>query len=161
MIDLAAVLEVRRLEAAVNAADKLSLIDPEALRAEVEKRPQARGMGRLRELLDRETFALTESELERRFMRLVRRAGLPRPETGVMLNGFRVDFYWREFGLVVETDGLRYHRTATQQARDRRRDQAHAVGGVTTLRFTHQQVVNGAEWVERTLVAVARRLLVS
>ena len=46
------------------------------------------------------------------------RAGLPKPLTQQWLHGFRVDFYWPELGLVVETDGLRYHRTAAQQARD-------------------------------------------
>jgi len=45
-----------------------------------------------------------------------------------------------ELGLVVETDGLRYHRTPAQQARDRRRDQLHTAAGLTTLRFTHAQV---------------------
>ena len=34
------------------------------------------------------------------------------PLTSQRLNGFRVDFFWPELGLVVETDGLRYHRTA-------------------------------------------------
>ena len=36
--------------------------------------------------------------------------------------------------LVVETDGLRYHRTPAQQSRDRRRDQAHTAAGLTPLR---------------------------
>ena len=38
-------------------------------------------MARLRQLLDRHTFRLTDSELERMFLRLVRRAGLPEPIT--------------------------------------------------------------------------------
>jgi very-short-patch-repair endonuclease len=50
---------------------------------------------------------------------------LPPPKTGVRLNGFKVDFFWPDHGLVVETDGRRYHRTPAQQGRDRRRDQAH------------------------------------
>jgi very-short-patch-repair endonuclease len=76
-------------------------------------------------------FDLTDSELERRFLPLARRAGLPRPLTGEKLNGFKVDFFWFELGLVVETDGLRYHRTPAQQARDRLRDQAHVAAGMT------------------------------
>ena len=74
------------------------------------------------------------------------------------MNGFRVDFYWPELGLVVETDGLRYHRTPAQQAHDRRRDQAHAAAGLTQLRFTHSQVSFEPDHVRTTLVAVARRL---
>jgi hypothetical protein len=36
----------------------------------------------LREVLDRATFVLTDSELERRFLPIARRAGLPRPPPG-------------------------------------------------------------------------------
>jgi hypothetical protein len=87
-----------------------------------------------------------------------RRAGLPEPLTRYRLNGFRVDFYWPGLGLVVETDGLRYHRTPAEQARDRLRDQAHAAAGLTPLRFTHAQVRWEAPDVERTLGSVAARL---
>jgi very-short-patch-repair endonuclease len=74
------------------------------------------------------------------------------------VNGFRVDFYWPELGLVVETDGLTYHRTPAQQAEDRRRDQAHTAAGLTVLRFTHAQVRYEPGYVEQVLRAVARRL---
>ncbi|MEA2613522.1 MAG: hypothetical protein QOI52_1481, partial [Chloroflexota bacterium] len=69
---------------------------------------------------------------------------------------FRVDCYWREMGLVVETDGLRYHRTPGQQAHDRHRDQVLTAAGLTVLRFTHGQVSHEAERVRATLRAVAR-----
>lgn len=85
-------------------------------------------------------------------------AGLSRPLTGRYLHGFKVDFYWPGLGLVVETDGLRYHRTAAQQARDRKRDQAQAAAGLTPLRFTHAQVRFDASYVRATLAAVAQRL---
>lgn len=158
LIDLAAELPVSRLERAVNQADKLGLVDPESMRDSLADRAGQRGLPALRDLLDRDTFLLTESELERRFLPIARRAGLGEPETGVRLNGFVVDFHWEGLGLVVETDGLRYHRTALQQARDRRRDQAHAAAGLTTLRFTHRQVASEPTAVARTLAAVARRL---
>lgn len=87
LLDLAPLLSRRRLEAAVNAADKHDLVDPEALRDS-----------------------------------LVRYAGLGQPRTSEWVNGFEVDFHWPELGLVVETDGLRYHRTPATQARDRLRD---------------------------------------
>jgi very-short-patch-repair endonuclease len=75
-----------------------------------------------------------------------------------MLNGFKVDFFWPELGLVVETDGLRYHRTPAAQARDRLRDQVHTAAGFTTLRFIHAQVRYEPRRVRDTLAAVARRL---
>jgi very-short-patch-repair endonuclease len=84
---------------------------------------------------------------------------LPRPATQVRLNGYRVDFFWPELGLVVETDGLRYyHRTPAQQARDRLRDQVRAAARLTPLRFTRAQVRFEPAHVQATLAAVAVRL---
>ena len=157
LLDLAVRLRAGALEAAVNEADKLDLIDPERLRAELEVRKGQHGVRPLRALLDRATFVLTDSELERRFVPIALRAGLGSPRTQAQVNGFRVDFYWPDLGLVVEADGLRYHRTPAQQARDRRRDQAHATAGLTHLRFTHWQVRHEPSYVEATLRAVARR----
>jgi very-short-patch-repair endonuclease len=88
----------------------------------------------------------------------VRRVGLPLPETGLMLNGFEVDFFWPDLGLVIETDGLRYHRTPAQQARDRLRDQAHTAAGLTPLRFTHAQIRFEREYVIETVELVVERL---
>ena len=158
LVDLAACLPRRRLEAAVNNADKLGLVSSPALRAAVERMGRRPGVAVLRELLDRRTFRLTDSELERLFLPIARRAGLPVPETGRSLNGFRVDFHWPDLGLVVETDGLTYHRTPAQQGEDRMRDQAHTAAGLTPLRFTHEQVRHEPEQVRATLMKVARRL---
>jgi very-short-patch-repair endonuclease len=62
------------------------------------------------------------------------------PATQTRLGQSRVDFYWPDIGLVVETDGARFHATALQQTADRRRDQAHLRAGRTPLRITHWQV---------------------
>lgn len=156
LVDLATCSRRGTLERAVNEADRLDLVDPERLRREIELLPRRPGLARLRQLLDRQTFA--DSGLERRFLALARSAGLPRPETQARLNGYRVDFYWRRLGLVVETDGLRYHRTPGQQATDRRRDQVHTAAGLTTLRFAEAQVRHEPKRVVETLVAVAGRL---
>jgi very-short-patch-repair endonuclease len=140
LIDLAAMLSAARLERCVNEADRLDLVDPEELRTALNEYVGVPGVARLRELLDRRTFRFTRSNLERRFRPLAAAAGLPAPQTRQWLNGFEVDFWWPELGLVVETDGLRYHRTPAQQARDRLRDQAHTAAGFTQLRFTHEQI---------------------
>jgi very-short-patch-repair endonuclease len=158
LVDLATRTTRDQLEAAVNEADKHDLVDPEALRAAVDQLRRA-GAKRLRDVLDRRTFTLTASELERRFLPIARRAGLPLPETGATVNGFDVDFLWPDLRLVVETDGLRYHRTPAQQARDRLRDQAHAAAGYTPLRFTRAQVRYDPAHVKATLKAVAVRLV--
>ena len=63
----------------MNEADRAWLIDPETLRASVEDHSGVDGVAALRMVLDRRTFTLTDSELERRFMRLVDRAGFLAP----------------------------------------------------------------------------------
>lgn len=158
LVDLAIGLTRGRLEAAVNQADRLDLIAPDDLREGLAQMGRRPGLGVLKQTLDQQTFRLTDSELERRFLALVAAAGLPLPETGRYLSGFKVDFYWPELGLVVETDGLRYHRTPAEQARDRLRDQAHTTAGLTPLRFTHAQVRYEPDEVTATLEAVVHRL---
>jgi hypothetical protein len=155
LIDQATRLRPRALARMVDEADRLDLVDPQALHEALGRYPGQHGVGRLRDLLGERTFLLTDSELERRFLPLAARAGLSPPLTRQRLNGFRVDFYWPDLRLVVETDGLRYHRTLTQQARDRVRDQTHTAAGLTPLRFTHGQIRYEPRRVEAVLRSVA------
>jgi very-short-patch-repair endonuclease len=158
LIDLATRLGSHKLEAAVNEADKRGLVDPDELRSALSELDGRPGVRALREVLDRTTFALTESVLERQLLAIAHEAGLPLPLTGQYVNGFKVDFYWPDLRLIVETDGLRYHRTAAQQTRDRLRDQAHTAAGLTCLRFTAAQVQFDREYVRSTLATVASLL---
>jgi len=130
----------RRLERAVNEADKRDLVDPEGLRAALDRFKGEPGAPTLRMLLDRRTFRLSDSDLEILFRPIAETAGLPPPLSKQIVNGWEVDFYWPDLDLVIETDGLRYHRTASTQTRDVRRDRAHALAGMTPLRFTHYEV---------------------
>jgi hypothetical protein len=161
LIDLAPRLDRRGVERAVNEADKYDLVHPPELRAALDERAGEPGVARLRHILDRRTFRLTRGELERRFIPLAAQADLPAPLTGQRVNGFEVDFYWPDLGLVVETDGLRYHRTPAEQARDRLRDQAHTAAGLTQLRFTHEQVRYEPAYVRGILAQTASRLAIS
>jgi very-short-patch-repair endonuclease len=160
MIDIARFLDRPRMERAIGEADRLNLIDPEALLSALNGYPGQRGVGSLRDILGSWFFRLTDSELERRFLRLVQRARLKPPLTRQRVNGFRVDFYWPDLGLVVETDGLRYHRTPLQQTRDRRRDQAHTAAGLIQLRFSHTQVCSEPDEVVKVLRLTSERLRV-
>jgi very-short-patch-repair endonuclease len=140
LVDLATELSPVALERAVNDADKRDLIDPEALREELIRFRGEPGVRPLRHLLDKLFFRLSDSDLEIYFRRIVRSAQLPIPLTKQRVNRFEVDFFWPDLGLVVETDGLRYHRTPSAQLRDARRDRAHVMAGMTPLRFTHYEV---------------------
>ena len=117
-----------------------------------------KGARKLARLLDRHTFTLTDSELERLFKPIAASAGLPRPLTGQKVNGFKVDFFWPTLGLVVETDGLRYHRTPAQQTAALVRDQTHRRAGLEPQRFSHWQVKHDRRHVRECLRDARRRL---
>lgn len=140
LIDQATELTPRKLERAVNEADKRDLIDPEALRVVLDDHVGEPGAKPLRRLLDKRTFRLSDSDLEALFRPIAMEAGLPLPLTKEIVNGWEVDFFFPDLGLVIETDGLRYHRTPSTQTRDARRDRAHALAGMTPLRFTHYEI---------------------
>ena len=138
LIDLATELSSSGVERAVNEADKRDLIDPETLRWTRQLRRRA---GAALSAIARQAH-LPPLGLRPRDPLSPNRDGsrAPSPLTKQIVNGFEVDFFWPDLGLVVETDGLRYHRTPSTQARDARRDRAHTLAGMTPLRFTHYEI---------------------
>jgi Protein of unknown function (DUF559) len=140
LVDLTTELDIVAVERAVNDADKRDLIDPEALRVALDHFAGEPGVRPLRDLLDRLTFRLSDSDLEIFFRPIAAEAGLPPPLSKQIVNRFEVDFYWPNLGLIVETDGLRYHRTPAAQKRDALRDRTHVIAGMSPLRFSHHEV---------------------
>jgi hypothetical protein len=158
LLDLATELNSTALERAISEADKSDLVDPEALRATLDRYAGEPGVRALRSILDKHTFRLSDSDLEILFRPIAASTGLSQPLTKAWINGFEVDFFWPDLGLVVEADGLRYHRTPSAQARDRLRDQAHTASGLTPLRFTHRQIKYESGYVRRVLRQTADAL---
>lgn len=158
LIDLATELPPLGIERAVNEADKRDLVDPETLRGALDGYAGQPGAPLLRSVLDKFTFRLSDSDLEILFRPIAVEAGLPFPLSKQSVNGYEVDFYWPDLGLVVETDGLHYHRTASTQTHDARRDRAHALARMTPLRFTHYEVRYEPARVRAELTRIARVL---
>lgn len=140
MVDLAAQLTPLDLERAINDADKRDIIHVGTLRSSLARYGGRPGVRPLRTLISRLTFRLSDSDLEVFFRPIAIAAGLPQPLSKQFVNGFEVDFYWPDLGLVVETDGPRFHRTPSAQTRDARRDRAHVLAGLAPLRFTHYEI---------------------
>ncbi|HET8566515.1 MAG TPA: type IV toxin-antitoxin system AbiEi family antitoxin domain-containing protein [Solirubrobacterales bacterium] len=157
LIDQATRLTPSRLERAVNEADKLERVRADVLYAALDDHSGEPGVGPLRRLLDPLHFRLSDSELEQAMRPLAQRAGLPVPVTKTWVNQYEVDFFWPELGIVVEADGLRYHRTASQQRRGLERDQAHIAAGLWPLRFSHWQIAREPAYVRKVLRRVAAR----
>jgi very-short-patch-repair endonuclease len=139
IIDLARTLEGRALEHVVDVADQRGLVDFTDLRA---ARPAS-----LKAVLSRYSPAPTRSELEERFLRLCDDHGILRPETNARIEGFEVDFVWRDARLIVEVDGYAYHRSPAAFESDRERDVTLKTAGWQVLRFTWSQVQRRAAWV--------------
>jgi very-short-patch-repair endonuclease len=153
IIDIASALDEVRLERAINEAVNRDLIELGELHDAARGRASA-----IVRLLDRDMYVVTDTRLEQALLRIVRKAGLPVPQTQRRLPGGRVDFYWPELKLVVEADSLRFHRTPAQQATDLVRDQKHAAADLTTLRFSHWQIMHDPDYVAAILTAVISRL---
>lgn len=139
-LDLTTVTGPKGLERAINEADKRDVINPDALRKALDEHAGTPGVRPLRWILDKHTFRLSDDELELLFRPIAAAVGLPVPLTKAQLGEFEVDFFWPDLGLVVETDGWRYHRTPATQTRDALRFQTHTAAGLTPIRFSHWQV---------------------
>jgi very-short-patch-repair endonuclease len=161
LLDLAAVVAVWELRKALSEAEVLRLLDHAGLRRLIRRSRGRRGVARLRMLLDEihPDTKRTRSELERLFLRMCTRAGLPRPEVNVSLdvgNGsLKPDFLWRDSGLIMEADSRRFHDTYSAFQHDRRREQRLQLAGWRVSRCTWEQV----EHEPRRLAETIRGLL--
>jgi Protein of unknown function (DUF559) len=159
IIDNAVDATAAELDRMISDADARGLCTVERIRDTAVAAARRPGAKRVRDLIHRRTFRFrTRSGLERAFLPLAKLAGLPPPLTRRWVNGYEVDFFWPDLGLVVETDGGRFHRSPGQQTRDRLRDQAHFAAGLLPLRFTEEQVAYTPAHVVEVLEAAHRRL---
>jgi very-short-patch-repair endonuclease len=123
---------------------------------------QIRGLVTARELTGRAAAAiaeprLTRSEAERRLLKLIQRARLPRPATNVRVAGWEVDAFWPAERLVVEVDGYAYHGNRAAFERDRRKDAALVAAGYTVIRITWRQLADEPFAVVALLARLIRR----
>ena len=155
LVDLAAVARASELERALEQALRLGLFDGGALDRVLGRSRGRRGVAMLRRLVAAlpDEPAPVHSELERRFLALVRRARLPMPVVNGRIGLYEVDFHWPALRLVVETDGRTTHGTAHAFERDRRRDLDLELAGRHVLRIGWRQVTHEPERV----VALLRR----
>jgi hypothetical protein len=161
VLHLAADVSERELGNALDSAVRLRLtsVDHLARRLATYRSKGVQGV----EQLDRVVAeAGVESWLERRFLRLVREAGLPVPQLQrVHRSGgrhvARVDFDFAPLPFVAELAGQRgYLSRRDRQRQERRRNQLQLTGTVAYF-FTYEDVVEEPAVVLRTLDAAARQ----
>jgi very-short-patch-repair endonuclease len=115
LLDIASVFDTPRLETAIDDALVRGLTTKDRLQATLhcDLRGVA-GADSLRRVLNGYTHAPLESPLERKFLRLLRSAGLPEPQVQYPIYDgdrflARVDFAYPELRLAIEVDGFRWH----------------------------------------------------
>jgi Protein of unknown function (DUF559) len=156
LVDLTDVLSPERLANVIHEAAFRRRFNAAATRAAM-----ARANGRHRLAVLERALRLNElgstgtrSELEDRFLRLARSAGLPEPIPNLTLEvagrRIEVDFHWPAQGLCIETDGPGHERPRTQR-NDAARDRALRAAGYTVVRFTDAELESRPDAVAATL----------
>ena len=84
--------------------------------------------------------ALTRVDTARRMLALLRKAHLPSPEVNTQYGPYELDFFWREAGVVVETDGYEFHSSRRDLERDHQRDLYLQARGLIVVRFSWRQL---------------------
>lgn len=150
LLDLGAVIDVASLESTLESALRRGLVSLPRLRWQLERcgGRGIRGAAALRHLLNdrNKGYIPSESELELRFFRLLRRHRLPLPvrqkvikdDTGRFIA--RVDYWYASHRLAIEVHGWKYHSGKPSWERDIDRGNELVVQGERVLVFTWNSV---------------------
>lgn len=96
--------------------------------------------------------------LERRFLRLLKRADLPGFVREHPSDRYRIDFAWPEVLLGVEVHGAKWHKKRLRWAKDLERHNCLTAMGWTLLHFTWEQIGSNPGEVISEIVMTYRRL---
>ena len=149
LLDYAAAAPLERIRHALANADYHKVLDIPALQVIAGK-----GSAKLRTALKRHEpkLAHTRSPLERLFLPLCERAGIPLPDVNVWIEGVLVDGVWREQKVVVELDGKDNHSSWAQIQRDRSNELILRGAGFEVVRYGTLQLEEQPAGVETDLL---------
>jgi len=138
LLDLASTLAPRRLEGALERAEELRVFDLGPVSELLGRAGHHPGVATLRRALGtyRDEPAFLRSNLERRFLRLVKEAGLPAPSMNFNVAGYELDAYWEPERFAVELDVYATHGSRAAFERDRIRQEDLKLVGVEMTRVT-------------------------
>lgn len=138
LLDQAAVVSDERLGRLLERAEELELFDLRAVDELLGRAGRHPGIRRLKRglFIYRDEPGVIRSRTEKRFLDLVKRAGLPRPATNVYVEGFELDAYWERERFAVEIDVFETHGTRGAFERDRLREDDLQLRGIETIRVT-------------------------
>jgi very-short-patch-repair endonuclease len=141
ILDLAPLLDGDELERVVAEAHYRRLASETELRRQLERNPHKRGVVSLRRVLgQRGGPRRTRSSGERALLRLLREHGIDGFETNARIDGYEVDFLWRDRNLVVEVDGYDAHSGRAAFERDRLKAATLRANGTSVMPITGRQI---------------------
>jgi hypothetical protein len=122
----------------IERADEAKVFDLGEMRELLDRSKGHRGAAKVRAALDayRPERKFTRSGLERRFLDVVREAGLPEPAMNYFVAGHEVDAYWEAERFGVELDVYETHGSRLSFEDNRLRDDEVLLTGIETTRVT-------------------------
>jgi very-short-patch-repair endonuclease len=142
LLDFAETEPRQRLRRALETGERLELIDGRALHTLMARSAGRRGLRALNEALAAMNGSApwTQSDLEDRFLSLIREAHLPEPQCNVVVEGYLVDCWWPAPRVVAEVDSFGFHKTREMFESDRKEDTVMQLAGITVLRPTERRI---------------------
>jgi predicted transcriptional regulator of viral defense system len=165
LLGVAATAPRNVLDSACNRAEMEGVLDMRAVEKLLERRASYPGATRLRTALQVDGLGLdrTRSSLERRFLLLAQRMGLPAPEINVWMpipgEEMQCDFVWRRERVVVEVDAWETHGTRRAFRNDRRRDRLLRAHGWDPVRVTGYDIESDPDGVIQEVQTLLERAI--
>ena len=119
----------------------------------LDRYPRKAGVPKLRTIVATPR-PMTRSDLEATVFEAIANADLPGPAVNANVEGYEVDFLWREHGVIAELDSYVTHGSRAAFERDRQRDRKLAVAGWRVVRITDE---GGVEDLRRLLASTEAR----
>ena len=138
ILDVAVTSRQRTVARHIQLADDLQVFDLREMHDLLARTKGHRGQAKVRAALalQEESPPFTRSDLERRFLELVREAGLPEPSMNFFVAGYEIDAWWDEERFGVELDVYETHGSPLSFEEDRVRDDELLLAGIETTRVT-------------------------
>lgn len=159
LLDLAIRATPRQLERLLERAEEIELLDLHEVEEVLSRAGGHRGRGRLRRALAiyQPDPSFTRSRFEKRFRRLVVRAGMTPPSMNFNAHGYELDAYWPELRFTVELDLFETHGSRAAFERDRLRQEELKLLGIEMIRVTKPRLDSEPNVVLRNLSTLLER----
>jgi hypothetical protein len=138
ILDVAVTSRARIVRRHIQIAEDLKVFDLREMNDLLERTKGHRGQAKVLAALELhdERPVFTRSGLERRFLGLMREAGLPEPAMNLFVEGYEIDAWWEAERFGVELDVFETHGSRLSFEEDRERDDALLLAGIETTRVT-------------------------